>query len=160
MEKHPEEDDLHWHAPEFEYREKGDLWYLGVIALSAAVALFALWQRNYLFAIFIGIAAALLLSWGRRFPATLKFSIEGHGVRIDSLKFLPWAELEYFAVNAREGELSEVVLKKRRHSATPFLRIHASTDELGTLRERLAKHLEEREYDESLVDSLERIIGF
>ncbi|MBI2037047.1 MAG: hypothetical protein HYT14_01660 [Candidatus Liptonbacteria bacterium] len=160
MEEHLEKNDLHWHAPEFEYREKGELWYLGVIVLSAAAVFFALWQKNYLFAIFAGIAAVLLLSWGKRFPSTLKFSIEGHGVRIDALKFLPWTELEYFAINAQERELSEIILKKKSRGVVPFVRIHAYTDELDAIRERLAKHLEEREYEESFADSLERIIGF
>ncbi|MDP3947470.1 MAG: hypothetical protein Q8Q41_02145 [bacterium] len=155
-----EKEDLHWHAPEFEYREKGEMWYLGVIVIALAVVLFALWQKNYLFAIFIGIASILIISWGRRFPATLKFSLEEHGVRIDSLKFLPWTELEYFAVNAEEGELSEIVLKKKRRGANPSIRIHAYTDELPKIRERLAEHLEEREYEGSLIDSLERIIRF
>lgn len=154
------EKEIHWHAPEFEYRDKGELWYLGVIVLTAILVLIALWQRNYLFALFVGIAGALVISWGRRFPATLKFSVEEHGIRIDAIKFHSWGELESFAVHERQDELSEIFLKKRRRSPNPLIRIYAYTDELGKIRERLAEHLPEEEHEESLVDSLERIVRF
>ena len=49
-------DGIVWQIPEYEYRSKDVSWYW--ISLIAAIVLFAfaIWQKNFLFAIFVVIA--------------------------------------------------------------------------------------------------------
>jgi hypothetical protein len=155
-----EEKEIHWHAPEFEYQPKNELWYLSAIALALLILIFALWQKNFLFAIFIGIAAVLVISLSTKYPETLRLSAEEKGIRVDSLEFHPWEEFKYFSVNRQNSEISEIIFTKKHHSINPFLRIYAYTDELDNIKGYISKYLPEKEYEESLLDSLEKIVRF
>ena len=63
--------EITWEAPEFEYRPKSVSWYWISIIIAAAIIAFAIWERNFLFGIFIVIAEILFIAWGNETPATI-----------------------------------------------------------------------------------------
>ena len=73
---------IKWQAPEFEYRPKDVSWYW--LSLMAAIALIALavWQKNFLFAIFIALAWLVITSLANRFPTIWEFKIDEKGLSV------------------------------------------------------------------------------
>jgi hypothetical protein len=75
-----------WEAPEFEYRPKNISWYWLSIIVSAAIIAFAIWERNFLFGIFIVIAEILFIAWGNETPATIHFVLTENDLSIGEAK--------------------------------------------------------------------------
>ena len=79
--------EIQWHAPEFEYRAKTMSWYWLSILLAVVILALAVWQKNFLFGIFVIVAEILILVWANREPRTLRAYFEelaagagpGHG---------------------------------------------------------------------------------
>ncbi len=153
-------EEIRWQAPEFEYHERGALWYYAVIAAGGVTAFIALWQGNFLFTVFIVIAALLLLFWGRQEPRVREFTLDANGLAIDEHKRYSWGDLQGFSMEESAGsgaEFFELVFSRGAALGTD-LKILASVDQRGAIRELLAEHLPEEEYRASLTDSLMRML--
>jgi len=153
---------LEWEAPEFAYTEKEPFWFLvgGLVAI--LLLLFALWQQNLLFVIFILIASATSFVWAKRKPETLTFKLNENGLRIREHDFYPWSDLKYFALLVAHEErdrFAELIIRYDR-KLNPFLKIHAPPEQLDELREFLLRYLPEEEYEEPFTDAIGRMIGF
>ena len=79
--------EIRWSAPEFHHYEKDVSWYWLVSIATIVVVIFALIQKNFLFAIFSVIAASLVISWGKKTPETLDFVLSESGLDIGNKKF-------------------------------------------------------------------------
>lgn len=147
-----------WHAPEFEYIHKDIMWYWLTVIGSAVMFLVALWQHNLLFAIFIVIAETLFMHWAREYPKTIRFAITKKGVEIGHLKAYDYAHLSGFHIIHRTDH-GELILRTKVH-LHPFIKIIALSEDIPEISEFLKKHIPEMEYEESLADHFERMIGF
>jgi hypothetical protein len=67
--------EINWQAPEFEYRPKSISWYWTSI-----------WDRNFLFGVFIVIAEVLLIAWGNDAPPTVNFVLTDSNLSIGETK--------------------------------------------------------------------------
>ena len=90
-----------WRAAEYGHAAKGFSWYLSVGFGALALAGVALWQKNFFFAIFIVVAAAVLFAMSRRRPPVLDFRIDADGVTVVDRLSLPYDRLEGFATHRR-----------------------------------------------------------
>jgi hypothetical protein len=154
--------ELEWAAPEFEYHHKDVGWYWLLVGVSIILLLLALWQRNFLFAVFVLIAALLILKWGHHHPRYLDFRLTNDGLEIDKSKFFPFDHLSGFAtrrLDHYEEGLSEIILKKK-HRLSTYLKVIAPTAKIEEIRIFLNKYLPEIEYEESLTDHIARILKF
>ena len=153
--------EINWEAPEFEYISKGVGWYwLTIIAAILLVGL-ALWQGNFLFAIFVVIAVFLVLTWGSHYPRTVEFKVDDNGLAIGEQKFYPYEDLKGFAVKSghMDSELAEIVfIKKNRLS--PQTKIFIDNSRLKEVKNFLGQHLPELEYEESLIEHIARLLRF
>ena len=152
--------DIVWQAPEFEYREKDVSWYwisviVAVLLLSAAV-----WQKNFLFGFFIIVAEILVLVWGNQQPHDVEFRLDDKGLTIRNRKLYPYREIEAFAVNeAAEGEWTDLVIRFRKR-LRPHLKIPAPRQRLDEIEKALLTVATRMDFEESLIDTFERLIGF
>ncbi len=87
-----------WRAPEYEFHEKGVSWYWLSIIAAAIVVAFAVWEKNFLFGLFIVIAEILLIVWGNREPRLVGFSINESGVAIEGAKSYSFKDFESMSV--------------------------------------------------------------
>lgn len=142
-----------WKAPEFEYYFKGASWYWLVILLSILIIGFSILRRNFLFAIFIGIAAIIVIYWGRQKPREINFQITPKGVYIDD-RFYPFEELSGFAVHENE------IIFGRKKRLSVYLKIFAYGKDLERAKNFLSKFLPTFEYEESLSDHIAKILRF
>ncbi|MDO8430063.1 MAG: hypothetical protein Q7S73_01710 [bacterium] len=147
-----------WQAPEFEFQHKDASWYWLTIIVSAILALVALWQLNFLFAIFVVLAETMLIFWAKETPKILQFKISDRGIQLGRLKSYSFEELDGFHISELRNQ-PELVLKTR-NKLHPYVIILMLEDDAPEIKEFLKNHLAEIEYEESLSDHLFKRIGF
>jgi hypothetical protein len=147
-----------WRAAEYEYTEKSVVWYLAVGLAAFLLVLFALWQRNFFFAVFIAIAVVVLITMGRKRPPVVEFRVSEEGVTIGK-RFSPFEQLQGFSLRERPGRLHELVLM-RKAVVAPFIKIPVDAQAAVRVRELLSEKLPEAEHKESLLDLIAEWLGF
>ena len=147
-----------WHAPEFEYIHKDIVWYWLTMIGASVLFLIALWQNNLLFAIFIVISEVLFMHWAREYPKTLRFAITKRGVEIGDVKSYEYSHLSGFHIIHRTDH-GELILKTKNR-IHPYTKVIVIAEDIPEISEFLKKHLSEIEYEESMADHFERMIGF
>ena len=149
-----------WQAPEFEYHPKGVTWYWGSIIVAVILVAAAVWQRNFLFGLFIIIAEILILVWANRDPRPLDFTLNEKGITIEGHRFYPTREIASFAsFEDWSEEWSTVILDLKGHFR-PSVRIHVPRDQFNEIEHAMQTIIPLVHKDQSLVDVLERFLGF
>ena len=151
--------DLHWEAPEFLYHHKSVHWYWTSILVAVTLFALALWQKNFLFAVFVFCAEFIVLQYGNQYPKTIAFKISPEGIAAGKQKVYSYETLESFSLNEEFGEFSELVLKFKSR-LSPLVKIHIRTGDIPEVRTALQDHLVETVHEESVFDALGKIIGF
>jgi hypothetical protein len=146
--------EIRWTAPEFEYYEKGPSWYwLAIIATILLIAL-ALWQRNFLFAVFVAIAALVILNLARKQPREIEFKLDQNGLVIDEKKVYPYETLKGFTISGNE------IIFQRKSRFSPYFKIFVLEKDKDRVKHFLSQRLPEIEYEESLTDHISRLLRF
>jgi hypothetical protein len=152
--------EIEWSAPEYEYRPKDVSWYWLTIIAAVLILALAVWQRNFLFGFFVVVAELLLIVWGNREPREIAFSLSDKGLTVDGKKFYAWSEVRNWSANApEEAEYGDIVLNFKGR-LRPAMRILAPARNFAEIRKALAGMVPETEWEESVLDSLERFLGF
>ena len=158
---------IEWQAPEFEHRQKDVSWYWLSLMVSIILLGLSVWQKNFLFAVFIIIAWFVIIYSTSRIPTIWNFKLSEKGIEINLLKddnssnkFYPINEIEGFDIHREGGqEYKELILKiKKRFS--PYLKINFPLADETQIKDFLNKYISKEEYSESLADSFSKLIGF
>lgn len=152
---------LTWSAPEFHYYEKGKRWYAGAALAALASIAIALWNRNFLFAAFIGIAAAVVFAWTRRRPHTIAFSVSDGGIEANGKRLYALDELDAFSLvpETHDPAWSELILRTKRQM-NRWTRILVPREDHERIREEFAAILPEENYTESALEAFLHILRF
>lgn len=157
MEKSQKE--IVWTAPEFHYHHKSASWYWKLIGAAIVLAFISIWMKNFLFAVFIVIAAGTAMVWARRYPKHLDFKIDLKGVHIEKMKSYSYEELAGFAVKSGFGQLGELILQKKS-KLDPYVKINIHNEDADEIKGFLKNRLEEIEYTDSLSDAISDMLKF
>ncbi len=150
---------ISWRAAEFHYFEKDYLWYVWAVFTGVVLLAFALWQRNFFFAVFVVIATVLFVEFGKRRPRTLDYELNEKEVLIDGRMSIPYKSIESFHVRKRLGLLDEVVFK-RATRVNPFIHLPIDEELAVRAREFLLEFLPEDEHEQTIVEIIAERIGF
>jgi len=153
--------EINWEAPEFEYYPKGIIWFSITIFIAVLLLAIAIWQKNFLFGIFILIAEILILIWGNREPHILKFKIdddkiyagENNSYRIESISGFAFTK----SIMPGFWDL-KIYLKNRLGSEVKFIIPEEIYEDIRLFF--IQKNISEKEYDESFIESLQKLAGF
>ncbi|MEK7077435.1 MAG: hypothetical protein AAB967_04375, partial [Patescibacteria group bacterium] len=138
--------EITWRAPEFEARAKGGVWYWGSIVIAALLLGASVWQRNFLFGVFIIIAEILLLVWGGKEPRTFEFTLNEKGVGVANQKSYPYADLDAFSVDENTGSAwVRIIFRMKSRMKAPIF-VNAPRERLEEIRDHLAAFLPEKEW--------------
>ncbi len=152
--------EVKWVAPEFDYREKSASWYWQTIVVAVLILGFAVWERNFLFMIFVIVAEILVLVWGDRKPEHVEFILTPKGLTIGGEKFYPLHDIDHVSFDDREeGEWPDIVIRFKAKFRT-LLRINVPRAQLEEVRNAFRESVPEAEREESLADVLERFLRF
>lgn len=149
---------LSWRAPDFEYYPKDISWFWWSIAFAVAILAIALWQKNFLFAVFIVVAETMVVAWSNKPPTFFQLTLDEKGVSVGN-SFYPYSDIEHFSVLEGSGEFAEIILKNKKR-LSQFVTVRIDKNLLPKAKEILLTYLPEQEYEEPLPDSLARVIKF
>ena len=149
---------IKWQAPEYSYFEKDIGWYWLVVIVAIVVVAVALWQRNFLFAIFAILAAFILIVWGRRKPETVEFELNERGVEIGG-GFYSQDQFKQFAIRKEEGDYNKLMLIGKSRFAR-YLVLPMPKDKLDEIKKCCLNFWTETEFNESLIDELANFVRF
>lgn len=154
--------EIKWVAPEFEYFAKDITWHWLVVILGIIFIAIALWQKNFLFAIFVIISVLLILFWGKQKPRDVEFTLDEHGLDIEKKKFYPYHSFEGFSVRppiTKDEEFTDLVLKFKARFR-PYFKICIKTKDTEKFKKYTNQYLPEIEYEESVADHIAKILRF
>ncbi len=156
---------IEWQAPEFDYAPKDVSWFWISFLAAMGLVAFALWERNFLFAVFVTIAWFTFVALANRFPPLWEFSLHDKGLTIRrpgsnlAEKMYSWEMMEGFDIHEAAEEYKELLIKV--HSRfSPYLKINIHADHEGKIQDFLVRYIPREEYEKSMADALQNLIGF
>lgn len=152
------EETLVWIEPEYKERDRSNDWFwaLGVIAVSSAVL--AIIYDNYLFAVFIVIAAIVLGFFAVRKPGMIEYRIDAKGLSIGR-EFYPYEKLVSFTVLEKPGGENLLLILSKR-PVVPLFSIPLGIESPETVRKLLASHIKEEKHTEPTAHKIMDYLGF
>jgi len=156
---------IEWQAPEFEYYRKDVSWYWLSLIVSIILLALAVWQKNFLFAVFVIIAWLVIVYSANRLPNVWSFKIDEKGIEIslpktkDNQKFYPYSEIEGFDIHPASDQYKELVLKVKSR-LSPYLKVNITANDEEKIKNFLLKYISKEEYNSSLADSFSKLIRF
>lgn len=151
--------EISWRAAEYEQSRQDPFHFWLIMGGFFIVFVFALWQRNFLFAIFIALAGLMIIVFRRTKPQILEFKINDDGVRIGDNNFYSYDKFENFSTRSNSNRLDEIVFRKKS-TINPYLRVPIDSKLMIEAKNRLGQNLSEVEYQGSIVDLITDWLGF
>jgi len=149
---------VEWEA--FEYKQKRKkpdwFWALGIIAIAGSTVAFI--YGNFLFGIFIILAAVSMMFFGKARPQKVYYAITVDGVIYDG-RFYSYKRLKSFWMEERGGE--KRLLIKSDKTFVPIMVLPFENDEVGDIiYDILSNILEQEEIQESHAHKIMDRLGF
>ncbi len=149
---------ISWKTEEYAHKEKGPDWFwaLGVIAIAGAAI--AVVFHNYLFAVFIVLAAVILGYYAARRPEVIEIAVSDDGITVRGYLY-PFGSIKGFAVEEHpDGNL--LIVESGRTLIPVFsipLPVSLDTDSLAAL---LKTRIPEKPLKEKAVHRIMERLGF
>lgn len=147
---------LTWKAPEFEYHEKGKLWFIIGGSIVVLLVLYALLSKNILFLLIIAFAVFSVLSYSFKKPRILRFVITSRGIKIGKTMY-NFEYLKSFWIF--ESPIEELSLRSKK-SFMPYIYIPLENQDVNEVSEILEQYLPKREQERPLIDNFIRMLKF
>ncbi len=149
---------ISWKALEYEEKERSNDWFwaVGIIALSIAVG--SIIYKNYLFAIFIVLAAVTLVMYHFRKPKEYEIEISKKGIKIGN-EFHPYKELKSFWIDTADENHKKLILNSSK-VFMPIIVLPMQNDLENDLRQTLPTYLKEEETTEPISHKIMEYLGF
>jgi len=146
-----------WQGPEYTHQEKtvDFLWTIGLIAI--VLAGLAVWNANYLFAIFILLSACCLILFSVRPPQIVNVEINTDGIKIGR-SFYVWKSVAGFHII--KGTPYAKLLLKTKRQFLPVLTITIPAERVSETRTTLLKVIPDIELAESRSMQFMEKLGF
>lgn len=148
---------ISWIGPEYIQKEKGSEWYSAVTIVAVGIIISAILLNNYIFAVFILLAAFTLILFASKKPKNLEVKINEQGILFDKY-FYPWNVLESFWIEENATHF-KLILKSKK-ILMPYITVPISQDKIPETQEFLRNYLTEEQLHEPVLHRLMEYIGF
>lgn len=152
-------DAITWEAPEFEHIEKSTTWYWTSMSIAIVLIAIALWQKNFLFAVFIVVAELVIFMLAGEKPKMWQFSIDERGVTIEKHKTYRYKDILLYDIHPFSDEYDELVLRTRS-KVQHYIKIFIPVEDEEVITELLDRRVERGEIEVTFLELLERWVGF
>ncbi len=148
---------IEWRTLEHAYYEKTGDWYwiVGIVGLTVSVLAFLF--GNGLFALLMLVATITVLIHAARVPTEVTVSLQGNGVRVGS-NFYPYTSLTAFSLD--EESAPPVLVLDSKAFLVPNIHIFIEEAKVGSIRDFLLDHMNEKYHVPSVVEALVHYLGF
>ncbi len=149
---------LKWEALEYEYIPKSNNWFWSVGIIAASAALASILLGNMLFAILVMIAALSIILYGVKRPKKVMFSFASRGFQIGN-RLYPYENLRSFWIHY-EPPAKKLMTIEPKKLFMPTMLIPLGNADPNIIREHLLKFLKEERHEESITQTISRLLGF
>ncbi len=156
---------IKWEAPEYEYEPKTVSWYWLSIIISIILIAIALWQKNFLFVVFIVIAELVLIYFSNLLPKVWSFEIDDEGISIISnsgasqKKKYPFSDVLGFDIYPANDGYKELIIHTNL-KLTPYVKMFIFAEDEKKIEEKLLEVTQREEIPHLITDALEKIVRF
>jgi len=149
---------ISWDIPTHHAKERTMVFYIIVFVCMAGLLLFAAWQKDFLFGMFIILASGTVLYLSMQQPHPVSFALTETTIVIDRETVHPFARIAHFDIYDFTPNDSDIlfVFKGR---ARPMLRIPVWKGDKEKIRTFLLTKLPQKATEPSLLDILSKIVG-
>jgi hypothetical protein len=113
---------IKWEIPEYEKHEKDRRWYIIAAIIALALIAYAVFTRNYLFALIIVIIGFIIITRDGQDPIVVTFSLESTGVGVGQ-RFYSYDTFKDFAVVYRPQDNIRGLYLNFKNTMRPHLAI-------------------------------------
>ncbi len=149
---------IKWQAPEYEHREKSSDWFWMVGIITIALVFAAILLKNLLFGILAGLAGFSIALYGARKPSVVNFRIGPKGIEIGN-KIYDYENLNSFWVNYDPPRRKDLILESKK-AIMPHIVIFLGDADPEEIRQYLLQFLKEVKIEESLTNTIAKLLGF
>jgi len=157
-EQQPKPQNIQWSALEFIKHDKNPLWFITGGVIAAIFLIFAIWTKNFIFALIIVLAAFSIFIWTQKKPRKIVFSLTGKGLKIED-NFYAFDHLKSFWIFYEPPEIKYLSVESKK-LFMPRIIIPIGEENPNKIREFLLKYLPEEKQHESLIDILARRLRY
>lgn len=143
-----------WEALEFIKYSKTPEWFLAGGLFFGTLFLFALFVKNFIFALIVILAAFSIYIWTQKDPKTVRFAINSKGIKIQN-SFYGFDNLKSFWIFNEPPDVKYISLESKK-VLMPKIIIPLGDRDPEEIRKFLLRFLSEEEQEESLIDVLAR----
>jgi len=144
---------LEWVAPEFIKYYKEPEWFMVGGLVVFGLLLFALFTKNFIFALIIILASFTIFIWTQKEPKKIAFSITPKGIMINKKNLLVFDDLKSFWVFNEPSETKYISIESKK-VFMPRIAIPLGEQRPEEIRQVLSKFLPEKEQEKSLIDAM------
>lgn len=148
-----------WEIKSHDHQERSDKFYLIVLSATVLLLLFSIWQKDFLFGVFVILASGTVLFLSGQKPENYKFKLSKNSVIIgENESEYPYEKFSHFDIyqfNPSEHELFLAFKEKFK----PMLRIRIYENDVEKIREFLSSELPQKKIEPSLLDIFSKIVG-
>ncbi len=149
---------ISWETPEYPAYEKSADWYWWVGLVAVILIGFAVWQRSFLFGVFIFIAWFTVMLYAVRPPKTIRVSITESRVMVEDTLY-PWHNIKSFWIFYRPPLIRDLSLESKK-TVMPFIKIPIGETEPEKIKKIISSFVPEVEQKESVIDNLSHLARF
>jgi len=151
--------EIEWEIAFTKEVQKSNFFYIIVLGITTLLLLFSIWQKDFLFGVFIILASGTILFLSTQRPQTYKFKLTDDALIIgEDETIYPYNRFSHFHIykySPEEYELFLVFKEKFR----PILRIRIYPRDIEKIRDFLSGYLPQRETEPSFWDIFSKIVG-
>lgn len=149
---------IRWQAPEYEFRKKTADWFWSVGIITLALALSAVFLKNFLVVLMIILGGFSLALYGARKPKTVSFEINPRGIVVGK-RIYYYDDLKSFWIHYDPPEKKELAAESKK-TFMPHIKIMLGDTDPEEIRRYLLSFLKEEKIEESLMETISRMLGF
>ncbi len=149
---------LKWTAPEFEYYTKSTSWFVITGGIAGLLLLWALFTKNFIFALLIGLGYFTIIIYGLKRPKNIRLAITPKGVKINQTLY-EFENIKSFWIFYNPPEIKELSLRSKK-TIMPYIKIPLGEQNPVEVRQALIKYLPERKHKDSLIENMARQFRF
>lgn len=152
-------DEIKWTAPESHFFEKTSTWYIGSALLAGLLVIFALWQGNFLFVLFIVIAEILALFWGGQVPRNISYKLDESGFTVGDRFFRFDTFSGYALIENLGGPHYYELVFIQKQALSVYVKAFVPNAQARAVGDLLVTRLSPFEYSPSLSEAIMNRLG-
>ncbi len=149
---------ISWETPEYPAYQKSTDWYWWVGLVAVVLLGFAVWQRSFLFGVFILIAWFTTMLYAVRPPKTIRVAVTESGIAVEDTLY-PWNNIKSFWIFYRPPLIRDLSLESKK-TVMPYIKIPLGETDPQQIKKIISAFIPEVEQKESVIDNLSHLARF